>query len=56
MSREEQWLLCPGCGAKTRLRLLQRTGLREFPLYCPVISARNFQIETVYQPDAKTQC
>ena len=45
-----------------RLRLLQRTVLREFPLYCPkcrresVISARNFQIETVYQPDAKTQC
>ena len=44
------------------LRLLQRTVLREFPLYCPkcrresVISARNFQIETVYQPDAKTQC
>mgnify|MGYP002897698288 CR=1 FL=1 len=59
MSREEQWLLCPVCGAKTRLRLLQRTVLREFPLYCPkcrresVISARNFQIETVYQPDAK---
>ena len=52
MSREEQWLLCPVCGAKTRLRLLQRTVLREFPLYCPkcrresVISARNFQIET----------
>ena len=62
MSREEQWLLCPACGAKTRLRLLQRTVLREFPLYFPkcrresVISARNFQIETVYQPDAKTQC
>ena len=62
MSREEQWLLCPACGAKTRLRLLQRTVLREFPLYCPkcrresAISARNFQIETVYQPDAKTQC
>ena len=32
MSREEQWLLCPVCGAKTRLRLLQRTVLREFPL------------------------
>ena len=50
MSREEQWLLCPVCGAKMRLRLLQRTVLREFPLYCPkcrresVISARNFQI------------
>ena len=35
MSREEQWLLCPVCGAKTRLRLLQRTVLREFPLYGP---------------------
>ena len=35
MSREEQWLLCPACGAKTRLRLLQRMVLREFPLYCP---------------------
>lgn len=62
MSREEQWLLCPVCGAKMRLRLLQRTVLREFPICCPkcrresVISARNFQIETVYQPDAKTQC
>ena len=28
MSREEQWLLCPVCGAKMRLRLLQRTVLR----------------------------
>ena len=62
MSREEQWLLCPGCGAKTRLRLLQRTVLRECPLYChkgrreSVISARNCQSEPVYQPDAKTQC
>ena len=27
MSREEQWLLCPVCGAKMRLRLLQRTGV-----------------------------
>lgn len=40
MSREEQWLLCPVCGAKTRLRLLQRTVLREFPLYCPQMQAR----------------
>ena len=62
MSREEQWLLCPVCGAKTRLRLRPRAGLGEFARYCPkcrresVISARNFQIETVYQPDAKTQC
>ncbi len=50
------------CGAKTRLRLLQRTVLRDFPLFCPkcrqerLINAQNFQIELIDQPDAKTQC
>ncbi len=59
---EEKWVLCPLCGAKTRLRLLQRTVLREFPLFCPkckresLINAQNFQIEIIRQPDAKTQC
>ena len=32
---EERWVLCPVCGAKTRLRLLRRTILQEFPLFCP---------------------
>lgn len=59
---EEKWVFCPLCGAKTRLRLLQRTVLREFPLFCPkckgecFIDASNFQIEKVNQPDDKTQC
>ena len=58
---EQQWVRCPVCGAKTRLRLLQRTVLRDFPLYCPkcrresIINARNYRIETVNQPDAQTQ-
>ena len=60
---EERWVLCPICGAKTRLRLLQRTVLRECQLFCPkcrqesIINAQNFQIEQVQidQPDAKTQ-
>lgn len=60
--QDEKWVLCPVCGAKTRLRLLQRTVLRDFPLFCPkcrqerIINARNFQIEIIDQPDAKTQC
>ena len=60
-SPEEKWLLCPICGAKTRLRLLRQTVLQEFPLFCPkcrqesIINAKNFQIEEVNQPDAKTQ-
>ena len=59
---EERWVLCPVCGAKTQLRLLRRTILQEFPLLCPkgrresIINARNFQIEEVNQPDARTQC
>lgn len=61
-SPEEKWLLCPICGAKTRLRLLQRTVLRDFPLFCPkcrqerIINAQNYQIEIIDQPDAKKQC
>ncbi len=59
---DEKWVLCPVCGAKTRLRLLPGTVLREFPLFCPkcrqehIINARNYQIEIIDQPDAKTQC
>ena len=59
---DKKWVLCPVCGAKTRLRLLQWTVLKDFPLFCPkcrqerIINARNFQIEIIDQPDAKTQC
>ena len=59
---EDTGAACPVCGAKTRLRLLRRTILQEFPLFCPkcrresIINARNFQIEEVNQPDARTQC
>ena len=56
---DEKWVLCPICGAKNRLRLLQKTVLKDFPLFCPkcrqehIINARNFQIEIIDQPDAK---
>ena len=59
---EKKWVLCPVCGSKTRLRLLKETILRDFPLFCPkckresIISAQNFKIEIIHQPDAKTQC
>lgn len=52
----------PDVRGETRLRLLQRTVLRDFPLFCPkcrqerLINAQNFQIELIDQPDAKTQC
>lgn len=48
---DERRVLCPVCGAKTRLRILQRTVLRDFPLFCPkcrqesMINVQNLQIE-----------
>ena len=52
MDSEEKWVMCPLCGAKTRLRLLQKTVLVSFPLFCPkckresIINAKHFIIET----------
>ena len=54
---EEKWVLCPLCGAKTRLRLLKKTVIRDFPLFCPkckresIINAENFTVE-IKKPDA----
>ena len=48
---QKQWVLCPICGAKTRLQIFRETELKTFPLFCPkcrhesVINARNFVIE-----------
>ena len=55
---EERWILCPACGAKTRLRLLPSTVLRNFPLFCPkcryscVIGFHDGKIEEINMPDA----
>lgn len=54
---EEKWVLCPLCGAKTRLRLLQKTVIRDFPMFCPkckresIINAENFIVK-INKPDA----
>jgi len=56
-----QWVLCPKCRHKTRLRILEQTELKHFPLFCPkcreetIINAKQFQITVINGPDAKTQ-
>ena len=61
-AEEKRWVLCPICGAKTRLMLLPETEIRAFPLFCPkcrqerIINVKNFKTEIISQPDAKTQC
>lgn len=46
---EKRWVLCPLCGAKTRLQLLPETELKAFPLFCPEMQAReHHQRQTFY--------
>ena len=36
-----QWLLCPVCKNKTRIRLREDTELQNFPLFCPKCKQEN---------------
>ncbi len=56
-----QWILCPLCHSKTRVKITENTELKEFPLFCPkckeetLINAKQFHISIIKKPDAKTQ-
>ena len=58
---EIQWVLCPVCRNKTRLKIRGDTILINFPLYCPkckqetLITAQNLNITIVKESDAQTQ-
>ena len=32
---EKRWVLCPVCGAKTRIQVFRETEIKNFPLFCP---------------------
>ncbi len=57
----EQWLLCPVCKGKTRVKLRRDTELKNFLLFCPkckreiLVSVSKFIITRITEPDAKTQ-
>ena len=56
-----EWILCPFCGSKTRLKIRDDTVLENFPLYCPkckyetLITVRKLNLSIVQEPDAQTQ-
>ena len=58
---ETQWIICPVCDSKTRLRIRYDTVLERFPLYCPkckqetLIALKNMNITVIKEPDAQTQ-
>ena len=55
----EQWILCPVCKNKTRLKIRENTELKNFPLYCPkckqetLINLKQFNITVIKEPDAR---
>lgn len=38
---EEQWVICPVCKSKTRVKIREDTVLKNFPLYCPKCKQEN---------------
>lgn len=56
-----EWVYCPVCNSKTRLRVRKDTVLQNFPLFCPkcrnemLINIKQFHILVVKEPDAQTQ-
>jgi len=48
-----EWVRCPICGSKTRIRIREDTVLKNFPLYCPkckqesLIEVKDLQVTVV---------
>lgn len=56
-----EWILCPVCGNKTRLKMRDDTVLKNFPLFCPkckqetIINVKQLNISVIKEPDIKMQ-
>ncbi len=54
-----EWIRCPVCGNKTRVRIREDTELKNFPLYCPkckqesLIEAKDLQVTVVNELETK---
>lgn len=60
MSNEKniEWILCPICKNKTRVKIREDTELKNFPLFCPkckqetLINVKELHISVIIEPDA----
>ena len=61
ISKNENWILCPVCGNKTRLQIRIDTELKNFLLYCPkckqesLIDAKDLHVTVIKGLEAKMQ-
>ena len=50
---ESQWILCPICQHKTRVKIMKETVIKNFPLFCPkcnketLINVKQFKMEII---------
>ena len=60
-SERTQWVLCPVCSGKTRIKVRSDTIMLNFPLYCPkcgkesLVNIRDNQMSIIQEPDVKKQ-
>lgn len=53
MKKNLEWIKCPICNNKTRLKMREDTILKNFPLYCPkckkesLIEVKNMQVKII---------
>lgn len=56
---DSNWILCPVCGNKTRVKIRDDTVLENFPLFCPkckremIISVKDMNILVIEEPDVR---
>lgn len=55
---KDEWVLCPICKSKTRVKVKEDTVLINFPLFCPkckqeiLINISNHIVSVIKEPDA----
>ena len=58
---QAEWIICPECKSKTRVRIREDTELVRFPLFCPrckresLVNVKKLKISIIREPDALTQ-
>ncbi len=56
-----EWVICPACKNKTRLKIREDTELKNFPLYCPkckqetLVNIKELKMPVIKDSDVKTQ-
>ena len=62
MLHKDEWVLCPICRSKTRIKIRPNTVLENFPLFRPkckqetLINVKELHTSVIKEPDALTQC